>query len=36
MSEIVLYLIIAVVSLYSAIGAMFGVWLAYRNRGGDK
>ena len=36
MSEIALYLIIAVVPLYSAIGAMFGVWLAYRNRGGDK
>ena len=36
MSELALYLIIAVVPLYSAIGAMIGVWLAYRNRGGDK
>ena len=36
MSELALFLIIAVVSLYSAIGAMFGVWLAYRNRGGEQ
>ncbi len=36
MSELALFLIIAVVPLYSAIGAMIGAWLAYRNRGGDK
>ena len=36
MSEIALYLMIAVVPLYSAIGAMIGAWLAYRNRGGEQ
>lgn len=36
MSELALFLIIAVVPLYSAIGAMFGAWLAYRNRGGEQ
>ena len=36
MSEITLFLIIAVIPVYSAIGAMIGAWLAYRNRGGDK
>ena len=36
MSEIALYLMIAVVPLYSAIGAMIGAWLAYRKRGGGQ
>lgn len=36
MSELALYLMIAVIPLYSAIGAMIGAWLAYRNQGGDK
>lgn len=36
MSELALFLIIAVVPLYSAIGAMIGAWLAYRNRGGEQ
>lgn len=36
MSEIALFLMIAVIPLYSAIGAMIGAWLAYRNRGGEQ
>ena len=36
MSEIALYLMIAVVPLYSAIGAMFGAWLGNCKRGGDR
>ena len=36
MSEIALYLIIAVVPLYSAIGAMIGAWLGNCKRGGEQ
>ena len=36
MSEIALYLMIAVVPLYSAIGAMIGAWLGNCKRGDDR